>query len=728
VEPKLEDAPPADLPDAPVEHPLADEPLPVGPEVGTAELPPPTDLAVPNDEVGAEVPPIRDGREAGKPLDLGPEVIVVPVDGPSERGADLDVGDGAQDGSDAPLLTGDSGDQAGGETGAGAVDAPPLCTEQQVRSCSSPGNPLIGACRAGKQVCSNGAWDPVCKEEVLPAATETCNGIDDNCNGMTDEGCVEGCVVVAPDGVDDEADGTAAKPFGTLAKALELAAVVDGGAPRPVCVAGAAACTDAPVPYLLDAALAVPNGARVQGNYALANGVLTYCADTQPPTTMLKLETAEAFVQFGDGVTAPTEFSGFSFVRFSATTSTAGGTTRAVAIAGGKTVTLSGLFITDEPTGDTTYGVEVKGGGQATIVRSAIAGGLGKLAAFGVYVASGSVNLRDNCDDISTGQCQSRCENDKVVLGIRGRTAEVEGGADTSAIYLSAEAAKTSSLAANLLCGGPGIGNGDLLGANVATLRCEGGGCPATVAGNAISGGSGKLVVAVAWSNGGGHLDANAILAGCGGEGSTGVLLNAASARLTNNRILGGDCANVAAVGSFFGVRVVHASGSAEPDIHSNDIDPRGSGGACDSRGVLFERVSGQSAPNGILRNNIVAAGNCKNRTAIYENPSAAARVIENNDVYPGPLSPSSATTVLYRRGDTVATTVDELNGLAGAAANVSADPKFVAYPDDLHLTSESKSCIDKGTAVGAPPTDADGVTRPQGAGFDIGAYELVTH
>ena len=44
-----------------------------------------------------------------------------------------------------------------------------------------------GRCRAGAQTCAVGAWG-VCSGEVLPA-TETCNGVDDDCDGATDEVC-----------------------------------------------------------------------------------------------------------------------------------------------------------------------------------------------------------------------------------------------------------------------------------------------------------------------------------------------------------------------------------------------------------------------------------------------------------------------------------------------------------------------------------------------------------
>jgi hypothetical protein len=48
----------------------------------------------------------------------------------------------------------------------------------------------IGNCRDGVEVCSQGMFIPNCMGQVLPAAAEVCgNGIDENCNGTADEGC-----------------------------------------------------------------------------------------------------------------------------------------------------------------------------------------------------------------------------------------------------------------------------------------------------------------------------------------------------------------------------------------------------------------------------------------------------------------------------------------------------------------------------------------------------------
>lgn len=52
-----------------------------------------------------------------------------------------------------------------------------------------------------------------------------------------------------------------------------------------------------------------------------------------------------------------------------------------------------------------------------------------------------------------------------------------------------------------------------------------------------------------------------------------------------------------------------------------------------------------------------------------------------------------------------------------------NADAQFVAPPFDLHLRASS-AAIDGGDPNLAPPFDVELVPRPQGAGFDVGAYE----
>ena len=49
----------------------------------------------------------------------------------------------------------------------------------------------VGACRAGTQTCAAGAWS-TCTGQVTPGA-ETCNNLDDDCDGSTDETVTQSC-------------------------------------------------------------------------------------------------------------------------------------------------------------------------------------------------------------------------------------------------------------------------------------------------------------------------------------------------------------------------------------------------------------------------------------------------------------------------------------------------------------------------------------------------------
>jgi hypothetical protein len=75
----------------------------------------------------------------------------------------------------AALLT-----QCGGKDTTVAVG---LCTDGDVRSC---GISNLGACKFGTQACGGGTWG-TCIGAVNPT-TETCDNIDNDCNGSVDDG------------------------------------------------------------------------------------------------------------------------------------------------------------------------------------------------------------------------------------------------------------------------------------------------------------------------------------------------------------------------------------------------------------------------------------------------------------------------------------------------------------------------------------------------------------
>lgn len=64
----------------------------------------------------------------------------------------------------------------------------PQCSEGETQSCYTgpPATEGVGECSAGTQSCVDLYWG-TCEGQILPA-TETCNGLDDDCDGSTDEG------------------------------------------------------------------------------------------------------------------------------------------------------------------------------------------------------------------------------------------------------------------------------------------------------------------------------------------------------------------------------------------------------------------------------------------------------------------------------------------------------------------------------------------------------------
>ncbi|MEW5740112.1 MAG: putative metal-binding motif-containing protein [Myxococcota bacterium] len=64
------------------------------------------------------------------------------------------------------------------------TNPPPDCTDGQTRPC---GPEPVGACRKGTQRCVSGKFEATCTGAVQPAS-ETCNSVDDDCDGEVDEG------------------------------------------------------------------------------------------------------------------------------------------------------------------------------------------------------------------------------------------------------------------------------------------------------------------------------------------------------------------------------------------------------------------------------------------------------------------------------------------------------------------------------------------------------------
>lgn len=70
----------------------------------------------------------------------------------------------------------------------GTIDEGCDCTDGESRPCygGPPATEGVGPCKAGVQSCAEGKWSS-CSGEVLPQP-ETCNTLDDDCNGSVDDG------------------------------------------------------------------------------------------------------------------------------------------------------------------------------------------------------------------------------------------------------------------------------------------------------------------------------------------------------------------------------------------------------------------------------------------------------------------------------------------------------------------------------------------------------------
>ena len=142
---------------------------------------------------------------------------------------------------------------------------------------------------------------------------------------------------------------------------------------------------------------------------------------------------------------------------------------------------------------------------------------------------------------------------------------------------------------------------------------------------------------------------------------------------------------------------IVLNSSSSSPrnpaDVYNNTLYDCGSRGTSDA-GALALGIPSR------LRNNVVRATGTEAYLAPSWNASCTTITGTNNLWYGGGTAPSCTT------------------------SNVIADPLFAnAGGDDFHLQATSPA-KDHGTTVTTLKTDLEGIRRPQGAAYDIGAYE----
>ena len=305
----------------------------------------------------------------------------------------------------------------------------------------------------------------------------------------------------------------------------------------------------------------------------------------------------------------------------------------------------------------------------------------------------------------SVGDCHPVIDSNVQIAG------GAEGAAQTTTgVYCGADLSGASDCAI--------LGNLNILGSvfghppDSVGVRCDDDSCN-RIANNVISGGGGVNVYGLWLQNSGTMVDDNYIDGGCGVQTSTGIYADDSYARIQNNHVYGGTCANVGLNGpTSWGMSVSLTASPNEVDVHSNFIDGGNARITCNSYGVglYASALAAPTAPSGTWRNNIIRAGECTTNENFFEGDvSVDPRIFENND-----LDPYGTPTAIYVDADTapllLATDVDLMADVT-VSGTFSADPLFVNDPSDIHLQAGS-ACIAAGTAAGAPALDMDGAPR----------------
>jgi hypothetical protein len=383
------------------------------------------------------------------------------------------------------------------ENCSGMADEQP-CTMQECmpgeqRPCGNTTTAGKGVCRLGTQFCINGMWGQ-CSGEVRPAPAEACNGEDDDCDGMTDEGlpmvtcglgvcqrmvaaCLSGqpqmCVAPAPqvgsdtpgNGLDDDCDGAIDEdgavtgtcvrvddtagddlsadpvngtPFKTIQRGIDFAAA---GAVKMVCVAMGTACTGSP-PLTYAANVTMASGVSVYGGYETTGW--TRCAPVVQP--LIKPQRLEG-VLFGNNVTTLAILDGFTIERQGASTQTAG-----ITVDGATHATIANVTVNALGTAPTTIGINVLNAGTPLITRSAIFAGAGTTASAAVRASGARPIIRGNCGTIDgAGQCKDFCGSN-VAMGLHAR----RGGTGGESYGVLLENSPDSVVETSSICEGGG--------------------------------------------------------------------------------------------------------------------------------------------------------------------------------------------------------------------------------------------------------------------------------
>ena len=136
---------------------------------------------------------------------------------------------------------------------------------------------------------------------------------------------------------------------------------------------------------------------------------------------------------------------------------------------------------------------------------------------------------------------------------------------------------------------------------------------------------------------------------------------------------------------------------------------------------------------NPVMRNNIVVQTGSMNETAIeirYDDELGGMSALSGMPVMSNNRYYVQGATALFEDNRPAYVFSGNLaqwqSHISGDTASSEGDPQFINAASENYQLSFTSPCVDGGTANGAPDTDYDGTARPQGQGYDMGAYERI--
>ncbi|HEY4182547.1 MAG TPA: choice-of-anchor Q domain-containing protein [Kofleriaceae bacterium] len=518
---------------------------------------------------------------------------------------------------------------------------------------------------------------------VAPGMDELCgDGIDNNCNMQSEEGCEAGVgTFVSAIAGNDSNPGTLQQPVKTIAKGIANASLLGGS--RTVVIAEG---TYTEKVRLIE-------GIDLLGGHQCDAQSCTFTRDIAAHPTVIANTDFEG-VLAGPTITQATLLSGLTLLGFGGNPTTDDGGA-AITLAGGSP-TLRGNKITGGNVGITADAKNISSGisvhfttsaSGAIIENNEITGGQG-LNSFGISI-------------------QSTNAVDTALVHVRGNVIR-SSAARRSIAVLAMQSANGSELVNNDITSGTSTG-GISLGVQISS--------DLEVDSNRINldrAMTGVCTTPTTWC------------AGIGIEGS--------DATVTNNVVLGPRGFKTAAV---LIAEVTLDSGAVV--IANNYLGAGGSGPSMGSTAprsastavALVRKGANFTQDVGTFRNNIFEGGLNSDRFGIYEDPAESQRIhaiaVDSND-FTFTSQGSHVDNLYHAVQDVIGVTnygsifTMQLNAPTAAQNNLAGDPKL----DSTYHLLNGSPCIDVGTDTDAPSLDFDGDTRPQGDNVDIGADEYV--